>query len=104
MKKRGKEAVHHLPAVSFGLAAIGLIGLVSSKLRKAKLHSLGGKVVLITGGSRGLGLALAEEFGRRGAFLALAARDAQGLESARELLLQRNAVKSNHIPWRTLDR
>ena len=33
------------------------------------------QVVFITGASRGLGLALAEEFGRRGAKLALVARD-----------------------------
>ena len=46
-------------------------------LLKAESSRLGAreKVVVITGGSRGLGLAMAEEFGRRGARLVLAARD-----------------------------
>jgi len=49
-------------------------------------YSLEGRVVLITGGSRGLGLLLAREYGRRGARLALVARDADALERAcREL-------------------
>jgi short-subunit dehydrogenase len=49
-------------------------------------------VVLITGGSRGLGLALAERFARSGALLVLAARDQEELERARHLLLERHAV------------
>lgn len=53
-----------------------------------------GKVVVITGGSRGLGLALAEEFGRRGAQLVLAARNEAHLAEARRLLLDRGAVRS----------
>ncbi|MGH9586283.1 MAG: SDR family NAD(P)-dependent oxidoreductase [Acidobacteriaceae bacterium] len=50
--------------------------------------------MLITGGSRGLGLALAEEFGRAGARLVLVARDEEELERARWLLLRRRAVVS----------
>jgi short-subunit dehydrogenase len=49
-------------------------------------------VVLITGASRGLGLAMAEEFGRRGAKLVLVARDPWELERARQLLGQRGAA------------
>jgi NAD(P)-dependent dehydrogenase (short-subunit alcohol dehydrogenase family) len=45
-------------------------------------YSLAGRVVLITGGSRGLGLLLAREYARRGARLALIARDALALERA----------------------
>jgi len=44
---------------------------------------LPGRVVLVTGGSRGLGLELACEFGRRGAAVAIAARDADTLARAR---------------------
>src|SRR5581483_11423196 len=54
---------------------------------------LSGKVVLITGGSRGLGLALAQELGSRGARLALCARDTGELEQAREQL-ERNGIES----------
>jgi len=41
---------------------------------------LQGKVVLLTGASRGLGKLIAQELGRKGARLALVARDKQGLE------------------------
>lgn len=47
-------------------------------------------VVLITGGSRGLGFALANELGGRGARLALCARDQDELLAAREKLASRN--------------
>jgi NAD(P)-dependent dehydrogenase (short-subunit alcohol dehydrogenase family) len=50
-------------------------------LRPPAIH-LPGKVVLITGGSRGLGLALAREFGKRGASIAICARDHGELERA----------------------
>ena len=49
---------------------------------------LSGKTVLVTGGSRGLGLALAREFARQGARLALAARDGEELERAKTALLK----------------
>ena len=45
-----------------------------------------GKVVLITGGSRGLGLVMARQLAREGARLAICARDADELERAREEL------------------
>jgi NAD(P)-dependent dehydrogenase (short-subunit alcohol dehydrogenase family) len=41
---------------------------------------LQGSVVLLTGGSRGLGKLMAQELGRRGARLALVARDKKGLD------------------------
>ena len=55
-----------------------------------------GRIVLITGGSRGLGLALAERYGRAGAKLILAARDIDELIAARQNLLDREAVQSPH--------
>lgn len=48
-----------------------------------------GRVVLITGGSRGLGLVLARRFGSLGARVALCARDADKLEIARRELAAR---------------
>src|SRR5207248_11797324 len=52
---------------------------------------LNGKVVLITGGSRGLGLVLAREFAAEGARLGLCARDAAELERAKDELEARGA-------------
>jgi short-subunit dehydrogenase len=50
------------------------------------MYSLEGKVVAITGASRGIGRALAHAYGKRGAKVALLARDAQALtEVSREL-------------------
>ena len=53
-----------------------------------------GEVVLIGGGSRGLGLAMAERFARAGAKLVLAARHGDELAQARDLLLARGAIRS----------
>lgn len=60
--------------------------------RRAPQH-LRGKVVLIAGSSRGLGLAMAEEFGRLGAHLVLTARDPGELERARAQLLRGGHVE-----------
>ncbi len=68
--------------------AVGALGLVAGayavkRLRRAQTDRLEGRVVLITGGSRGLGLLLAREFGLAGARLAICARDAEELDRAR---------------------
>lgn len=52
-------------------------------------YSLSGRVVLITGGSRGLGLLLAREYARCGARLALVARDGAALDRACDELRRR---------------
>ena len=53
--------------------------------------SFGGKVVLISGGSRGLGLILARQIANEGGKLALLARDAHELERAKAELTKRGA-------------
>ena len=53
-----------------------------------KLLDLSGKVALITGGSRGLGLQLAEALGEMGAKLALTARKSDELDEAKDHLDQ----------------
>jgi NAD(P)-dependent dehydrogenase (short-subunit alcohol dehydrogenase family) len=75
-------------------AATGAALLLTSGLRRRirNRQDFAGKVVLITGSSRGLGLALAEEFGRAGARLVLTARDPAELQRARQYLLRRGAI------------
>jgi NAD(P)-dependent dehydrogenase (short-subunit alcohol dehydrogenase family) len=48
-----------------------------------ELFELGGKVALVTGGSRGLGLQIAKGLGEMGAKIAISARKASELEEAR---------------------
>jgi NAD(P)-dependent dehydrogenase (short-subunit alcohol dehydrogenase family) len=69
--------------------AIALAGVAGAALlrarrrRREQTFDLRGRTVLITGGSRGFGLALAREFGSRGATLAVCARDEDELARAR---------------------
>jgi short-subunit dehydrogenase len=72
--------------VGIGAGAIAGLGLAYLGFRQARRYRLSGRVVAITGGSRGLGLALARSFLRRGARVALLARDPEALERARQLL------------------
>src|SRR5436305_7080936 len=60
----------------------------------SRVESMSGKIVVIAGGSRGLGLALAEEFGRAGSRLILAARNRGELDRAKQMLLERRAIGS----------
>ena len=59
---------------------------VARRLMGESDYRLRGKVVLITGGSRGLGLALAREVAARGGRVAMCGRDAESLERARASL------------------
>ena len=63
--------------------ATGAIGLALAARYRAR-YDFANKVVVITGGSRGLGLVLARELASRGASLGLMARDAIELARARE--------------------
>lgn len=58
-------------------------------LRQPEEMDLTGRAVLITGGSRGLGLVLAREFARHGCRLAICARDPLELDHARRDLERR---------------
>jgi short-subunit dehydrogenase len=64
------------------LALVAGIGITREVLQRRKWIGLQDKVVLITG-SRGLALALAEEFAREGAKIVLSARDEQELRQAK---------------------
>ena len=80
-----------------GLAAVGLGAcVVKALVRRSLAYDFKDKVVLITGGSRGLGLVLAREFSKEGARLALCARDEDELERARVELESRGAEVMIH--------
>lgn len=71
-----------LASVAFGAVALGLA--VAARYRRRDTFE--NKVVVITGSSRGLGLALARDLASRGASLGLMARDAIELARARRTI------------------
>ncbi len=85
MKENRKEALM--------LAAVGAGALLAARafFRHRNEYDFRGKTVLITGGSRGLGLVLAREFAAEGARVAICARDNAELERARADLAARGA-------------
>ena len=76
-------------ALPLALLAAGAALLLA---RRRHRIALAGKVALITGGSRGLGLLIARELGRRGVRPVLCARDEQELERARASLAEDGVV------------
>ena len=65
------------------LAAIGGGMLLARAFRAGKAIDFAGMTIVITGGSRGLGLVIARELASEGAHVVLMARDAEELERAR---------------------
>ena len=63
--------------------------LVREILQQSRYWDLNGKVVLISGGSRGLGLVLAREFATHGARVAICARDEEDLVHVRDEFVSR---------------
>jgi len=78
-------------ALVLAAAGAGALAVARALYRRSKEYDLKGKCVLITGGSRGLGLVLAREFAGEGARVAICARDPQELERARRDLSSRGA-------------
>lgn len=94
LRRRRRELSRRLAAVAPRLtlyAAVGL-GLAGLRLlRRARRMDLRGRVVLITGGTRGLGFALAEECTRQGASVVICARNGQEVAVACGKLTRRGA-------------
>ncbi|MDX6696302.1 MAG: hypothetical protein QOF02_3905 [Blastocatellia bacterium] len=85
MSERSKDAL------MWAAAGAGALVAARAAMRKWSEYDLRGKSVLITGGSRGLGLVLAREFAREGARVAICARDVEELNRARVDLAERGA-------------
>lgn len=69
-------------AAVLGTGAAAALALVGIQRWRTRGYELAGKTVLITGGSRGLGYAIAREFLRCGSRVALVARDRAELDRA----------------------
>lgn len=97
MKEKSRDALM--------LAAAGVGGLLAARAfaRRRGGYDFRGKSVLITGGSRGLGLVLARELAREGAHLAICARDPAELERARADL-ERQGTRVVAVPCDVTDR
>ncbi|MCY7352481.1 MAG: SDR family NAD(P)-dependent oxidoreductase [Cytophagaceae bacterium] len=67
--------------VPFALG-LGIALATTTFLRKRRTYDLRNKVVLITGGARGLGLVMARQLAKEGAKLAICARSTDQLETA----------------------
>jgi short-subunit dehydrogenase len=78
-------------ALVWAAAGAGALLAARALFRRLKEYDLRGRKVLITGGSRGLGLVMAREFAAQGASVALCARDRKELERARADLAARGA-------------
>lgn len=72
--------------LSVAAGAVAGLGFAYWGLQRRRRYQLTGKTVVITGGSRGLGLALARALLHRGAKVALLARNADALQRAYESL------------------
>jgi short-subunit dehydrogenase len=92
-KMVNRSARRHGKALAITGASIGLLLAGRAAVRRQRGYDLMGRTVLITGGSRGLGLVMAREFVRQGARVAICARDSNELERASEdLMLRRGEV------------
>jgi NAD(P)-dependent dehydrogenase (short-subunit alcohol dehydrogenase family) len=88
-------------STKLALALMGGAGIsfaARSWLRRQRRIELGGRVVVITGASSGLGLLLARKAARRGAMVVLVARDAEAIEQAARELIDEGAQATLAIP------
>ncbi len=79
------------PLLIGAAVGIGALSVLTAWKKSRRKFDFKDKVVLITGGSRGLGLVLAREFAAEGARIAICARNGEELAAAKEDLESRGA-------------
>ncbi len=82
---KGSSQINDIAAI--GMIGLGAVLLTSRVLRQGRCMRFRGASVLVTGGSRGLGLEISRVFAREGAKLTLLARDREELVNARRELI-----------------
>lgn len=88
----------HRPRPLIGIAALALASVTVARwLRTPSVPSWRGRVVVITGGARGLGFALARVFAADGACVWLVSRDAEELDRAVTRLRATGASADAHV-------
>src|SRR3954464_4465931 len=88
---RGGMTRNQQTALAAGALAVGG-ALLARGLRSRRQMDFNGKVVVITGGSRGLGLLIARQLADEGAVVTIAARDQAELDRAQEDLAPRKGM------------
>lgn len=86
-----KNTLYALGGVLMGAA------VVARALRRQRAIDLNGRVAVITGGSRGLGLLLARQLGQQGARVVIVARDEAELARAKDDLQGQDIVASTIV-------
>ncbi len=91
LRQRSPAIAPRRSGLSFGLVLGAAAGLAMAVAARRPTYSFRGRTVIITGGSRGLGLVLAREFAKEGAAIALLARHEGELQEAERELAARGA-------------
>src|SRR5436309_405272 len=83
-ESRGRMIMNHgtRKALLLGAVGLGTYLTVRGAVRSGRWIDLHGRTVLITGGSRGLGLVIARQLAARGARLAICSREPDELQRA----------------------
>lgn len=89
-------------SVALGLGLLATF-LLSVSRKPAFIESLRGKHVFITGASSGIGLAIAKQCAREGAFVTLVSRTAKNLEDAVENLLKETGCGRDKLQCQVAD-
>ncbi|MBW4487375.1 MAG: SDR family NAD(P)-dependent oxidoreductase [Trichocoleus desertorum ATA4-8-CV12] len=86
-----------------GAIAVWICGLPLDRWWRERSYDLTGKTILMTGGSRGLGLVMARQLIQQGARLAICARDEAELERARHELVEQRGGEVLALPCDVTD-